>query len=67
MARADVSDAFWNVFVDPHKAQNICRAVGDLVVTDFRLMCRWSGPPGFWGVMSAAAAHAHCNTTLDSV
>ena len=27
----------------------------------------WSGSPGFWGVMSAAAEHAHCHTTLESV
>ena len=33
---------------------------------DFRLTFRWSGSPGFWGVISAAAEHAHFNTTLDS-
>ena len=67
MSKADVSDAFRNVRVDPDKAHNFCYAVGDLVVIDFRLTFGWSGSPGFWGVMSAAAAHAHCNTTLDSV
>ena len=35
-----------------------------MVVIDFRLAIGWSGFPGFWGVMSAAAEHAHCNTTI---
>lgn len=29
-----------------------------------RLMLGWSGSPGFWGVMAAAAEHAHCNTMI---
>lgn len=33
-----------------------------MVVIDFRLTFAWSGSPSFWGVMSAAAEHAHCNT-----
>ena len=56
MSKADVSDAFRNVRIGP-----------DLVVIDFRLTFGWSGSPGFWGVMSAAAEHAHCNTTYFSI
>ena len=66
MSKADVSDAYRNVRVDLDKAHNSCYTVGELEVIDFRLMFGWSGSPGFWGVMSAAAAHAHCNTTIDS-
>ena len=66
MSKADVSDAFRNVPVDPDKAHNFCYAVEELAVIDFRLTFGWSGSTGFWGVMSAAAAHAHRNTTTDS-
>ena len=38
-----------------------------MVVIDFRLTFAWSGSPSFWGVMSAAAEHAHCNTNLETV
>ena len=62
--KADVSDAFRNVRVDPDEAHNFCYTVRELVVIDFRLTFGWSGSPGFWGVMSAAAEHAHCNTTI---
>ena len=33
---------------------------------DFHLAAGWSGLPGFWGVMSSAAEHTHCNTTTNS-
>ena len=66
MSKADVADAFQNVPVEPDKARIVCHAAGDLAVTEFRLTLGWSGSPGFWGVMSAAAAHAHCKTTIDS-
>lgn len=36
------------------------------MVIDFHLTFGLSGSPGFCGVMSAAAEHAHCNTTLES-
>ena len=64
MSKADVSDAFRNGRVDPDKAHNFCYTVGELTVIDFRLTFGWSGSPGSWGVMSAAAEHAHCNTTI---
>ena len=67
MREADVSDAFMKVRVDPDQAHNICYTVGDLVVIDFRLTFGWPGSPGGWGVMSAAAEHAHCNVTLNSL
>ena len=66
MSKADMPDAFRNVPVDPDQAHNFWYTVGDLVVINFRLTFGWSGSPGFWGVMSAAAEHAHCNTALDS-
>ena len=66
MSKADVSDAFRNARVDPDKAHKFCFTAGELVIFDFRLTFGWSGSPGFWGMMSAAAAHAHCNTTIDS-
>ena len=65
MSKADVVDPFRNVRVHPDQAHSFCYTVGDLVVIDFRLTFGWSGSPGFWGVMSAAAEHAHCNTTLN--
>ena len=64
MRKADVSDAFRNVRLDPDEAHNFCYTVGELVVIDFRLTFGWSGSLGFWGVMSAAAENAHCNTTI---
>ena len=66
MSKVNVSDAFQNVRVDPDKAHNFCCTIGELVVIDFRLTFGWSGSPGFRGVVSAAAAHAHCNKTIDS-
>ena len=63
---SNVSDAFWNVRVDPDKAHKFRYTVGDLVVIDFRLTFGWSGSPGFWGLMSAAAAHGHSHTMIDS-
>ena len=65
-SKADVSDAFRNVRVDPDQAHNFCYRVGDLVVIEFRVTFGWSGSSGFWSVMSTAAEHAHCNTTPDS-
>ena len=64
MGKADVSDAFRNVRVDPDKANNFCYTVGEVRVIDFRLTFGWSASPGFEGVMSAAAEHAHCNTVI---
>lgn len=64
MSKADVSDAFGNVRVDPDNAHNLCYTVGELIVIEFRRTFAWSGSPGFWGVMSVAAEHAHCHTTI---
>ena len=66
MSQADVSDACRNVWVDPDRAHNICYTVGDLVVIVFSINLRMVGVAGFWGVLSAAAEHAHCNPTLNS-
>ena len=66
MSQADKSDAIRNQRVDPDQAHNFCYTVGDLVVIKFRLTFGWSGSPSVLGVMSAAAEHAHCNTTLKS-
>ena len=54
------------VRVHPDEAHNFCYTGGELAVIYFRLTFGRSGSPGFWGVMSAVAAHAHCNTTIDS-
>ena len=67
MSKADVSDAFRNVRVDPDQAHNFCNTIGGLVVVDFRLTFGWSGSPGYWGVMAAAAEHLHCHASLESV
>ena len=64
MGKADVSDAFRNGRVDPNEAHIFYYTVGELVVIDVRLTFGWSESPGFRGVMSAAAEHAHCNTTI---
>ena len=66
MSKADVSDAFRNVRVDPDQADNFCYTVGDVIVIDLRLIFGWLGSPGFWAVMSAAAEHAHGSTALNS-
>ena len=66
MSKADVSDAFRDVRVDPDKAHKFRYTVGELVVIDFRLTFGWSVSPAFCGVMSAAAEHADCNTTINS-
>ena len=66
-SKADVADPFRNVRVDPDQARNFSYTVEDMVVIDFQLTFGWSGWPGFWGDMSAAAEHAHCNTTLNSI
>ena len=52
MSKADASDAFRNVRVDPDKAHNFCYTAWDLVVIDFTLMFGWSGSPGYWDVMA---------------
>ena len=66
MSKADVSDVFRNVRVDPDQAHNFCYTIGDLVVIDLRLTFGWSGSPGFWGVMASAAEHSHCHTSVQS-
>ena len=67
MSKTNVSDAFRNVRVNPYSlAQKLCYLVRDLKVTDFRLTLGWSGSPGFWGILVAAAGSAHCNTTKES-
>ena len=66
MAKADVTDAFRNVRIAPHQAQNFCYVVDDVLVSDFRLIFRWAASPGYWGLMAAAVEHVHCNTTVDS-
>ena len=65
-SKANVSDACPNVRLDPNKCHNFCYNVGGLVVIGFRLTFGWLGSKGFWGIISAAAAHAHCNTTIHS-
>ena len=40
--------------------------VDDVLVSDFRLTFGWAASPGYWGLMAAAAEHAHLNTTVDS-
>ena len=64
MRKVNVSGAFRKVRVDQDKAYIFCYTVGELVVINFRSTFGWSGSPGFWDVMSAAAAHAHCNITI---
>lgn len=55
---------FLDVPVDPNESHNFCYTVGQLVVVDFRSTFMWSKSPGFWGATSAAAGHAHGNTTI---
>ena len=66
LAKADVTDAFRNVRIAPHQAQNFCYVVDDVLVSDFRLTFGWAASPGYWGLMAAAVKHAHGNTTVDS-
>ena len=66
LAKADVTDAFRNVRIAPHQAQNFCYVIDDVLVSDFRLTFGWAASPGYWGLMAAAVEHAHCNTTVNS-
>lgn len=64
MPKADVSDAFRSVRIAQDQAQNFGYVLGDVLVADPRLTFGSAGSPGFWGLVSAAAAYAHCNTSL---
>ena len=64
ISKADVSDAFRNVRVAPEQANKFCYVLDDLIVADLRLTFGWAGSPGFWGLLSSAAEHAHCNTSV---
>ena len=64
MSNADVSDAFRNVRIAPDQSKKFCYFLGDVLVADSRLTFGWAGSPGFWGLMSSAAEHAHCKTSL---
>ena len=33
-------------------------------MADLRLTFGWAGSPGFWGLLSSAPEHAHCNTSV---
>ena len=65
LAKADVTDAFENVRVAPDQAQRFCYMVDDVSVADFWLTFDWADSPGYWGVMSDAAAHFHRNITVE--
>ena len=54
LAKADVTDAFKNVRIAPHHAQDFCYVVDDVLVSDFRLTFEWAASPGYWGLMAAA-------------
>ena len=47
LAKADVTDAFRNDKIAPHQAQNVCYAVGDVLVLDFRFTFGWAASPGY--------------------
>ena len=64
ISKANVSDAFRNVRVDPDQALNFCYTVKDLVAIDFWLTLGWSGSQGYWGFMAAAAERAQFVTPL---
>lgn len=64
LSKTDVSDAFRNVRVSSEHASNFCYVLEDVVVADRRLTFGWAGSPGFWGVISSAAAHSHRNTSI---
>ena len=59
-----MSDAFRNVRVAPEHANKFCFVLDELIVAGLRLTFGWAGPPGFWGLLSSAAEHAHCNTSV---
>ena len=66
LAKAHVTDAFRNVRVPPHRAQNFCYIVDDVLVLDFRLTFGWAASCGYSGLMTSAAEHANCNATEES-
>jgi len=65
LSKADVSDAFRNVRVDAEQAKKFCYVLDELLVADFRLTFGWAGSPGNWGVLSSAAEHSHCHTSIE--
>ena len=66
LAKADVTDAFRNVRIAPHQAQNFCYVVDDDLVSDFILTFGWAASPGYGDLMAAAVEHTHRNTTEDA-
>ena len=49
LAKENVTDAFRNVRIAPHQAQNFCYVVDDVLVSDFRLIFGWGGIAGVLG------------------
>ena len=66
LAKTDFTEAFRNVRVAPDQAHFFCYMVDDVLVADVWLTFGWASSPGHWGVMSAAAAHSHRNTTVET-
>ena len=66
LVKFDVTDAFRNVRITPHEAQNFRYVVYDVLVANFRITFGWATSPGYWGLIAPAAEHAHLTTTVDS-
>ena len=60
----NVTDAFRNVRVTPHRAWNVCYMVDDVFVPDFRLTLGWAASPGYLILLASATEIAHFNTTV---
>lgn len=63
-SKADMSDAFRNVRTSSAHASKFCPVLEDVAAANLRFTCGWAASPGFWRVMSSAAAQSHCNTSV---
>lgn len=64
MSKADATNAFRNVHISPEHAQKCYYVVDDVLVADLRLTFGCAGSPGLGGIMSQAAEHSHCHTSI---
>ena len=59
-----MSDAFRSVRIAPGHINKFCYVLDALIVADLRLTFGWAGSPWFRGLLSSAAEHTHCNTSV---
>ena len=64
VSKADVSDASRNVRIVQGHANKFCYVLDDLILAGLKLTLGWAGSSVFWGLLSSAVEHTHCNTPV---